>query len=249
MPQIVGFGAQDKLKVEAAFKKCLRIVEDVEKRFDETKARQAFDTIMCANKPVPKSAAEILLKQTLTAILLRMRTPIFRIECDTAGVLQGMYASMDAIAPQRGLDPSAPTAFAKEDTMGNVTPGHWDIREVASVTDQMRSGFVGPKSSTLVNGVSVLTKPGPAGELPTLPLRLNPIVCGFPEISLDNPSLTGTLIHELSHLSAATIDDDTYGNPYGRGGVKNLAEQGGPDRAVRNAENVAYFCIHATHVC
>jgi hypothetical protein len=240
MPIIAGFAAADNLKVEAAFKKCLRIVEDVEKRFDELKARRAFDTIMGGSQRVDvqtRKAAETLLKQTLTAILLRMRTPIFEIVCDTAGVLNGMYASMDAIAPQHLLNA---TSFAKEDTFGNVTPGHWDIREVASVTDQMRSGYVGTRSSTLVNGVSVV----PA----ILPLRLNPIVCGFPEFALHGPSLTGTLIHELSHLSAATIDDDADGNCYEWPGVQLLASKG-PGRAVRNAENVAYFCLHATYVC
>jgi hypothetical protein len=75
-----------------------------------------------------------------------------------------------------------------------------------------------------------------------LPMRLGPNFFNMPFRSLFDQSQTETFLHELSHHTAGTIDDDNGGDCYEWVGVCRLKGLG-PDRAVRNAENVAFFCV------
>ena len=81
------------------------------------------------------------------------------------------------------------------------------------------------------------------GTAPTrLPMRLGQNFFAMPDRELFEQSQVETFLHELSHHAAGTIDDSTSGNCYGWDGVSRLKGLG-PDRAVRNAENVAFFCV------
>ena len=81
------------------------------------------------------------------------------------------------------------------------------------------------------------------GQAPArLPMRLGPNFFSMPFRHLFEQSQVETFLHELSHHSVGTIDDSTSGNCYGWSGVCHVKGLG-PDRAVRNAENVGFFCL------
>jgi len=72
------------------------------------------------------------------------------------------------------------------------------------------------------------------------PMTIGPKFFILPPKSLTQQSQAQSFMHELSHHAAGTIDD---GNPcYGQQGVDRLKGLG-PLRAVRNAENVAFFIV------
>jgi hypothetical protein len=74
-----------------------------------------------------------------------------------------------------------------------------------------------------------------------MPMRLGNNFFAMPFVSLSEQSQTETFLHELSHHAAGTIDDSNGGECYTMTGVNRLKGLG-PVRAVRNAENVGFFC-------
>jgi hypothetical protein len=64
-----------------------------------------------------------------------------------------------------------------------------------------------------------------------------------PMYALDSQCLIETFLHELAHHAAGAFDDEDGGTCYGMNGVNRLKALG-PARAVRNAENVAFFCMN-----
>jgi hypothetical protein len=75
------------------------------------------------------------------------------------------------------------------------------------------------------------------------PMTIGPAFFTLPARSLDQQSQAQSFMHELSHHAAGTIDDGDAANPcYGQQGVDRLKGLG-PLRAVRNAENVAFFVV------
>ena len=78
---------------------------------------------------------------------------------------------------------------------------------------------------------------------PRMPMRLGSPFFAMPFKHLSEQSQIQTFLHELSHHAAGTIDDDRFGPTgcYEWSGV--VAMKGaGPNKAVRNAENVGFFC-------
>jgi hypothetical protein len=75
-----------------------------------------------------------------------------------------------------------------------------------------------------------------------LPMRLGPNFFTMQDRELFGQSKIETFLHELSHHSAGTIDDEDGGECYDWDGVCRLKGLG-PARAVRNAENVGFFCV------
>jgi hypothetical protein len=61
--------------------------------------------------------------------------------------------------------------------------------------------------------------------------------------ALDSQCVIETFLHELAHHAAGAIDDNSGGECYGLTGVNRLKAIG-PDDAVRNAENVGFFCMN-----
>lgn len=81
------------------------------------------------------------------------------------------------------------------------------------------------------------------GVVPSrLPMRLGPNFFAMPERDMFGQSRIETFLHELSHHAAGTIDDSNGGECYGLDGVNRLKGLG-PERAVRNAENVGFFLV------
>jgi hypothetical protein len=104
--------------------------------------------------------------------------------------------------------------------------------DVATLVDEYRSQS---QSHTDSSGV-VRVKQG------SVVMRMGPAIWGMPFTSLQDQSQVETFLHELSHHAAGTIDDKNGGECYGLTGVKRLKGLG-PARAVRNAENVGWFCV------
>lgn len=75
-----------------------------------------------------------------------------------------------------------------------------------------------------------------------MPMKLGAPFFAMPFTSLTEQSQVQTFLHELSHHAAATIDDQNGGECYGQTGVTRLKGLG-PERAVRNAENVGWFLV------
>lgn len=63
-----------------------------------------------------------------------------------------------------------------------------------------------------------------------------------PAYAIDAQCHVESFLHELSHHAAGTIDDENGGACYGLAGVNRLKGLG-PARAVRNAENIGFFCM------
>jgi hypothetical protein len=82
-------------------------------------------------------------------------------------------------------------------------------------------------------------KSGTEGGMMTM--RIGPALFAMPFRSLSVQSQVETFLHELSHHAAGTIDDKNGGECYELVGVTRLKGLG-PARAVRNAENVGFFC-------
>jgi hypothetical protein len=75
------------------------------------------------------------------------------------------------------------------------------------------------------------------------PMTIGPAFFTLPAKSMGQQSQAQSFMHELSHHAAGTIDDGDAANPcYGQQGVDRLKGLG-PLRAVRNAENVAFFVV------
>lgn len=74
-----------------------------------------------------------------------------------------------------------------------------------------------------------------------LPMTIGPPFFGEPDFSLTDQSQVQTFLHELSHHAAGTVDLG-----YGMAGVQACVVQG-PLVAVRNAENVGFFCVQWAH--
>ena len=75
-----------------------------------------------------------------------------------------------------------------------------------------------------------------------MPMRLGDNFFSMDYISLSGQSQVETFLHELSHHAAGTIDDTNGGPCYEMVGIRRLKGLG-PTRAVRNAENVGFFCV------
>jgi hypothetical protein len=73
-------------------------------------------------------------------------------------------------------------------------------------------------------------------------MTIGPSCFTNPMWAQDAQCVIETLLHELSHHAAGTVDDTSGGECYGIAGVNRLKAQGS-DRAVRNAENVGFFCM------
>jgi hypothetical protein len=82
-----------------------------------------------------------------------------------------------------------------------------------------------------------------AGVADMMPMRLGDRFFAMPFKSLTEQSQVETFLHELSHHAAGTLDDTNGGECYGTVGVNRLKGLG-PLRAVRNAENVGWFCTN-----
>jgi hypothetical protein len=223
MPTISGFGG-NQAQMEAVYKKGLQIIEQVAKDFDNLKSRNAFDTIIGDSATGGRDAlraAETVLKDTLDVMARRIKTPSFKIIYDDT------------------LDPGAAHAWMmslqEEDVFGQKAPHRiWNVKEVASEVDRMRSGQTGPKFS--------------GGKLDEqLPLAIGSGFFALPMRHLRHQCQVGVFLHELSHHAAATKDDDQGGPCYDWVGVQNIRSKG-PAYAVRNAENVSYYCLWATFV-
>ena len=81
-----------------------------------------------------------------------------------------------------------------------------------------------------------------AGVADMMPMKLGPPFFAMPYSSLTQQSQIETFIHELSHHAAGAIDDTNGGECYGQTGVTRLMGLGAA-RAVRNAENIGWFCM------
>lgn len=77
-------------------------------------------------------------------------------------------------------------------------------------------------------------------------MRVGPAMMAMANIALDAQCQVETFLHELSHHAAGTIDDKVGGECYDLVGVNRLKALG-PERAVRNAENIGFFCIKWCH--
>jgi hypothetical protein len=75
-----------------------------------------------------------------------------------------------------------------------------------------------------------------------MPMTIGPGFFTNPAYALDAQCHVESFLHELSHHAAGTIDDTNGGECYGLAGVNRLKGLG-PARAVRNAENVGFFCM------
>jgi len=73
-------------------------------------------------------------------------------------------------------------------------------------------------------------------------MTIGPGFFANPAFAIDAQCHVESFLHELSHHAAGTIDDTNGGECYGITGVNRLKGLG-PARAVRNAENVGFFCM------
>lgn len=79
-----------------------------------------------------------------------------------------------------------------------------------------------------------------------MPMLIGPQFFTLPPFAIDAQCHVQVFLHELSHHSAGTIDDEDGGDCYELAGVNRLKALG-PARAVRNAENVGFFCMGWVH--
>lgn len=79
-----------------------------------------------------------------------------------------------------------------------------------------------------------------------MPMLIGPQFFTLPPFAIDAQCHVQVFLHELSHHSAGTIDDEDGGECYQLAGVNRLKALG-PARAVRNAENVGFFCMGWVH--
>jgi hypothetical protein len=75
-----------------------------------------------------------------------------------------------------------------------------------------------------------------------MPMTVGPGMFANPAWAIDAQCHVESFLHELSHHAAGTIDDTQGGECYDLTGVNRLKAIG-PTRAVRNAENVGFFCM------
>lgn len=115
--------------------------------------------------------------------------------------------------------------------MWGFTGADMSAQDVLTLADDYRSSNLSVVDAgiTRVSGGALVMRLG--SNLWTMPFK-----------SLTEQSQVETFIHELSHHAAGTIDDKNGGECYGLTGVNRL-KAAGPARAVRNAENVGFFCM------
>jgi hypothetical protein len=149
---------------------------------------------------------------------------------DAEGVLQksvsNMFMRIATVSFKVYYDAALP-ANAEMTSFAGTSPS-----DITSAVDDFRSGN---QDWNLASG-----KTGTVGGKMTM--RIGPALFAMPFTSLSVQSQVETFLHELSHHSAGTIDDTNGGECYGLVGVTRLKNLG-PTRAVRNAENVGFFCV------
>lgn len=91
-------------------------------------------------------------------------------------------------------------------------------------------------------GSDIMERACASGMQGRMVMRLGPAIGDMPFAESGCQCQVETFLHELSHHAAGTIDDKARGECYERQGVLRL-RAAGPARAVRNAENVAFFAM------
>jgi hypothetical protein len=214
MAKFEGFAGQHRTDVDRIYKAARKALEAAVTDFDSSQFRTRFQDYMGTGSLSAVKAGENSLKQSVRAMFGRVATLSFTVVYD----------------PDLGDRTNA--------DMWGYTGAGLSTQDIFSAVDEYRSGPAsGYKGLDFTDATGVQRVKGGS-----LVMRLGPNIWDMPFTSTTEQSQVETFLHELSHHAAGTIDDQEGGECYGLPGVTRLKALG-PARAVRNAENVGFFCV------